>query len=79
MAVGLIIIATCPGCPTSNLITQVCKGNIAFSDTLNAITSILSVLTIPFILSYALEYFETDTNVTIKIPVFKYDPSNNGN
>ena len=79
MAIGLMILASCPGAATSNLITQVCKGNIAFSDTLNAITSILSVLTIPFILSYALGYFETDTNVTIKIPVFKYDPSNNGN
>ena len=57
MAVGLMILATCPGGPTSNLITQVCRGNIALSVTLTAITSILSVLTIPFILSYALEYF----------------------
>ena len=69
MAVGLIILATCPGGPTSNLITQVCRGNIALSVTLTAITSILSVLTIPFILSYALEYFGTDTNVTIKLPI----------
>jgi BASS family bile acid:Na+ symporter len=69
MAVGLIILATCPGGPTSNLITQVCRGNIALSVTLTAITSILSVLTIPFILSYALAYFVTDTNVTIKLPI----------
>jgi len=69
MAVGLMILATCPGGPTSNLITQVCKGNIALSVTLTAIASILSVLTIPFILSYALEYFGTDTNVTIKLPI----------
>jgi BASS family bile acid:Na+ symporter len=69
MAVGLIILATCPGGPTSNLITQVCRGNIALSVTLTAITSILSVLTIPFILSYALAYFGTDTNVTIKLPI----------
>jgi BASS family bile acid:Na+ symporter len=69
MAVGLMILATCPGGPTSNLITQVCRGNIALSVTLTAITSILSVLTIPFILSYALAYFGTDTNVTIKLPI----------
>jgi BASS family bile acid:Na+ symporter len=69
MAVGLMILSTCPGGPTSNLITQVCRGNIALSVTLTAITSILSVLTIPFILSYALEYFGTDTNVTIKLPI----------
>ncbi len=69
MAVGLMILATCPGGPTSNLITQVCKGNIALSVTLTAIASIVSILTIPFILSYALEYFGTGTNVRIKLPI----------
>lgn len=69
MAVGLMVIATCPGGPTSNLITQVCKGNIALSVTLTAISSIISVLTIPFILSYALEYFGSETNVTINLPI----------
>ena len=69
MAVGLMILATCPGGPTSNLIVQICKGNIALSVTLTAIASIISVLTIPFILSYALDYFGSGTNVTIKIPI----------
>lgn len=69
MAVGLMILATCPGGPTSNLITQVCKGNIALSVTLTAIASIVSVLTIPFILSYALAYFGSETNVAIKLPI----------
>ena len=70
MAVGLMILTTCPGGPTSSLITQVCRGNIALSVTLTAIASILSVLTIPFVLSYALEYFGTGTHVTIKLPIF---------
>jgi BASS family bile acid:Na+ symporter len=69
MAVGLMILATCPGGPTSNLIVQICKGNIALSVTLTAIASIISVLTIPFILSYALDYFGSGTNVTIKLPI----------
>ncbi len=69
MAVGLMIIATCPGGPTSNLITQVCRGNIALSVTLTAISSIISVLTIPFILSYALQYFGTDANIIIELPI----------
>ncbi|MFT4612389.1 MAG: BASS family bile acid:Na+ symporter [Flavobacteriaceae bacterium] len=69
MAIGLMILAACPGGPTSNLITQVCKGNIALSVTLTAIASIVSILTIPFIMSYALEYFGTDSNVTIKLPI----------
>lgn len=69
MAVGLMILATCPGGPTSNLITQISKGNIALSVTLTAIASMVSILTIPFILSYALEYFNTGTNVSIKLPI----------
>ncbi len=69
MAVGLMILAVCPGGPTSNLITQICKGNIALSVTLTAIASVISIITIPFILSYALDYFDTDTNVTIKLPI----------
>ena len=35
MAVGLMILATCPGSPTSNLIIQICKGNIALSVDIN--------------------------------------------
>ena len=70
MAVGLMILATCPGGATSNLIVQVCKGNIALSVTLTAIASVVSILTIPFILSYALDYFGSSTNVTIELPIF---------
>ena len=69
MAVGLMILATCPGSPTSNLITQICKGNIALSVTLTAIASVVTVITIPFILSYALDYFGSGTDVTIKLPI----------
>lgn len=69
MAVGLMILASCPGGPTSNLITQVCKGNIALSVTLTAVASLVSILTIPFILSYALEYFGSNTETTIKLPI----------
>ncbi len=70
MAVGLMILASCPGGATSNLITQVCKGNIALSVSLTAIASVVSILLIPFILSYALAYFGSNTNVTIKLPIF---------
>ena len=69
MAVGLMILASCPGGPTSNLITQVCKGNIALSVSLTAIASIVSILTIPFILSYALEYFGSGNDVSIELPI----------
>ncbi len=69
MAVGLMIIAACPGGPTSNLITQVCRGDIALSVTLTAITSFITVFTIPIILSYALEHFTSQTGTPIELPI----------
>lgn len=68
-AVGLMILASCPGGPTSNLITQVCKGNIALSVTLTALASFISILIIPFILSFSLNYFNTASDASIKLPV----------
>jgi BASS family bile acid:Na+ symporter len=69
MAVGLMILAACPGGPTSNLITQICNGNIALSVTLTAFTSFISILTIPFVLSYAIDYFGTNTTSKIELPI----------
>lgn len=69
MAVGLMTLAVAPGGPTSNLITQVCRGNIALSVTLTAIASCVSILTIPFILSAAMNYFGTGTETIIQLPV----------
>ncbi len=69
MAIGIMILAVSPGGPTSNLITQVCRGNIALSVTLTAIASFVSILTIPFVLSWALDYFGSETATAIKLPV----------
>lgn len=69
MAIGLMILVTCPGGPTSNLITQICRGNIALSVTLTAITSIVSVLTIPFLLSLSLNNFGNSSNIKIELPI----------
>ncbi len=69
MAVGLMIIAACPGGPTSNLITHVAKGDIALSISLTAITSLITVFTIPLILSFALSYFTQNTGTEIQLPI----------
>jgi BASS family bile acid:Na+ symporter len=69
MAIGLMILASCPGGPTSNLITQICKGNVALSVTLTSVASVISVLTIPYVLSFSLEYFGSKSDSTIKLPI----------
>jgi BASS family bile acid:Na+ symporter len=57
LMVGMILLAACPGGATSNLITHVARGDIALSVTLTAITSVVTVFTIPLLLSVALSYF----------------------
>lgn len=69
MAIGLMVLAVSPGGPTSNLITHTCKGNIALSVTLTAIASFITILTIPLILSWALDYYGNTSDVVIELPV----------
>ena len=55
IAIGLIILAACPGGPTSNLITHLAKGDTALSISLTAISSFVTILTIPFIINLGLK------------------------
>ncbi len=57
VAIGIMILAACPGGPTSNLISHLAKGDIALSVTLTAISSFITILTIPFIVNFALLHF----------------------
>ena len=70
LAVGLMILAACPGGVTSNLITHVAKGDTALSITLTAIASFITVITIPLIISGALVYFLGDSS-PVELPVLK--------
>ena len=69
MAIGIMILSLCPGGPTSNLITQVSRGNIGLSVTLTAIASLITVFTIPIILSEAIAYFSGEIDVIIELPI----------
>tara|TARA_B100001996_G_scaffold185229_1_gene141666 strand:+ start:1940 stop:2806 length:867 start_codon:yes stop_codon:yes gene_type:complete len=71
MAIGVMILSLCPGGPTSNLITQVARGNIGLSVTLTALASLITVFTIPIILSKFITYFTGNTNVIIELPVLQ--------
>jgi len=57
LAVGLIVLAVCPGGPSSNLITYLAKGDVALSVTLTAVSSIITVFTIPLLTNLALQHF----------------------
>jgi BASS family bile acid:Na+ symporter len=69
-AVGLVIVAACPGGVTSNMMTHIAKGDSALSISLTAVTSIVSVLTLPFIVNLALSEFMGADN-SIDLPLGK--------
>ncbi len=68
IAVGLMILALCPGGPSSNMITYLAKGDVALSVTLTALSSVITVFTIPLFANLALQYF-TSQNAAIALPI----------
>ena len=57
MAVGIMILACCPGGVTSNIITKLARGDTALSISCTAVISILSVITLPIITGLSMNYF----------------------
>ncbi|MBL4905664.1 MAG: bile acid:sodium symporter family protein [Flavobacteriaceae bacterium] len=66
IAIGLMMLSACPGGATSNLLTHLAKGDLALSVSLTAIASFLSILTIPFIIQFAIsEFSQQDQHVVV--------------
>ena len=53
-AVGMMILAACPGGVTSNILTYIGKGDVALSVSLTAIISVLGFITVPLITGWSL-------------------------
>ncbi len=68
LAVGLMILSACAGGATSNLIVYLAKGDTALSVTLTAVSSCFTVLTIPFVVNFALRHFMSATD-PVELPV----------
>ena len=57
IAVGMMILASCPGGVTSNIITKLSKGDTALSISYTAVISILSIVSLPMITGFSMKYF----------------------
>jgi BASS family bile acid:Na+ symporter len=68
IAVGLMIVAICPGGPSSNVLTYLAKGDVALSVTLTAFSSIITIFTIPFLASLTLQHFMGES-AAISLPI----------
>ena len=67
MAVGMMILACCPGGVTSNIITKLAKGDTALSISYTAVASIVTVITLPLIVGFSMQYFMGSDAPTINI------------
>ena len=66
LAVGLMVLAAVPGGATSNFFTSLAKGDVALSISLTALTSLICIITIPFIAVYSYSYF-VGTKIDVSI------------
>lgn len=70
LSVGLMVLSLCPGGATSNLITHLAKGDTALSITLTAITSTITVFTLPYLINMASEFF-IGSGQYVELPIVK--------
>jgi len=66
IALGVMIIASAPGGVTSNVLTKFANGDVALSVSLTAVVSILSIISVPFIVFKSADLLQV-TNITKEI------------
>ena len=66
LAIGVMIIASAPGGVTSNILTSLARGDVALSISLTAVISLLSVLTVPFVVLTSVDLLSLN-NITENI------------
>ena len=60
LALGVMIIAAAPGGVTSNVLTKFADGDVALSITLTAIISLISIISVPFIIFLSIDLLNID-------------------
>jgi BASS family bile acid:Na+ symporter len=68
IAVGLMIIAAAPGGVTSNVLTKFANGDVALSISLTAVVSLISIISVPFVVINSADFLgvviSTDISIT---------------
>ncbi|MDE1461172.1 bile acid:sodium symporter family protein [Spartinivicinus poritis] len=70
LAVGLMILAFCPGGATSNMITYLSRGDVALSISLTAVVSLVTPFTIPLLTAFMMTML-MDQSQAFSIPIVK--------
>ncbi|PIE09975.1 MAG: bile acid:sodium symporter [Rhodobacterales bacterium] len=65
LSFGVMLLSFCPGGVTSNILAKLGGGTVALSITLTAITSLLSVLSVPILCAWAATHFLGESGVSV--------------
>lgn len=68
---GLVLVACCPGGSSSNVFSMLAKGDVALSVTLTAISSIVTLFTLPLVMNFTADFVSAQNGVEIVLPVGK--------
>ena len=68
---GLVLVACCPGGSSSNVFSMLAKGDVALSVTLTAVSSIVTLFTLPVIMAYVAEFVSSTNGCDIHLPMGK--------
>lgn len=66
---GLVLVACCPGGSSSNVFSMLAKGDVALSVTLTALSSIITLFTLPVIMEFVTRFVSDMSEVQITLPV----------
>lgn len=67
--VGIVLIACCPGGSSSNVFSMLAGGDVALSVTLTALSSIITLVTVPLILAWAVAASGAEAAGAVHLPV----------
>ncbi|TMP35008.1 bile acid:sodium symporter family protein [Pseudoalteromonas rubra] len=70
LAIGLFILALCPGGTTSNLYSYLAKGDVGLSVSLTAVIGFITPFSLPLLAAWAIDYYGQN-NTLIEFPVLK--------
>jgi BASS family bile acid:Na+ symporter len=65
--IGLVLIACCPGGSSSNVFSKLAGGDVALSVTLTALSSVITLFTIPVIMSLATTMVGQSVGITLPV------------
>lgn len=67
LAIGLMVLAACPGGPGSNLVSYLSKGDTALSVALTALSSIVAIVSVPLVTGLAVNYYQGEVAASFSV------------